>query len=314
MNPYGGEDRIWLGPEGGQYSLYFAKGTSFDFANWFVPAAFDTQPFQIVARSPKAATFESRFTLTNYSGTEFHVGIRREVRLLDAPEAWKDLGLSADSRLRVVAYESDNRLTNEGSNAWRPETGLLSIWILGMFAPAPSVTIVAPIRPGPDSSFGRKVTADYFGQVPPDRLKVTERAVFLKADGKYRSKIGLSPRRSRGFLGSYDADNHVLTIVQFDQPAGVTDYVNSLWKLQDHPYGGDVANAYNDGPPSPGAKPMGPFLEMESSSPAAALAPGKSIGHWHRTIHIIGPMPELDRAARGVLGQSLAEIQAAFAP
>src|SRR6267143_731014 len=38
FNPYGGEDRIWLGPEGGQYSVFFKKGTSFDFQNWQTPS------------------------------------------------------------------------------------------------------------------------------------------------------------------------------------------------------------------------------------------------------------------------------------
>ncbi len=42
MNAFGGEERIWLGPEGGQFSVYFKKGTEFTFDNWFVPAAFDT--------------------------------------------------------------------------------------------------------------------------------------------------------------------------------------------------------------------------------------------------------------------------------
>ena len=102
---------------------------------------------------------------------------------------------------------------------------------------------------------------------------VKDKVIYFAADGKYRSKIGISPQRSKAVLGSYDADNKVLTIVQFSQPAGVTDYVNSLWKIQDNPYGGDAANSYNDGPPEPGAKPLGPFYELESSSPAAALAP-----------------------------------------
>jgi hypothetical protein len=111
-------------------------------------------------------------------------------------------------------------------------------------------------------------------------------------------------------LGSYDSDGKTLTVVQFTQPADVTDYVNSLWKIQDHPYAGDAANAYNDGPPAPGAKPLGPFYELESSSPAAALAPGKSYTHIHRTLHLSGPEFELDAVARAVLGASLAEIAA----
>ena len=113
-------------------------------------------------------------------------------------------------------------------------------------------------------------------------------------------------------LGSYDADGKVLTIVQFTQPGGVTDYVNSLWKLQDEPFAGDAANSYNDGPPAPGAKPLGPFYELESSSPAAALAPGASLTHVHRTVHLTGTEHDLDAVARAVLGVSLEEIKSAL--
>jgi hypothetical protein len=212
----------------------------------------------------------------------------------------------------LVAFESDNKITNVGKNAWKKDTGLLSIWILGMFNPSPSATIVAPIKPGPESDLGVKVTSDYFGAIPADRLVVKDNVIFLSADGKYRSKIGLNPKRSKAVLGAYDADSKVLTIAQFNQPADVTDYVNSLWKLQDNPYGGDAANSYNDGPATPGAKPMGPFFEIESSSPAAALAPGKNLSHIHRTIHLSGPESALDSVARATLGVSLAEIKAAF--
>jgi hypothetical protein len=312
MNAFGGEDRLWLGPEGGQFSIYFAKGTKFELANWFVPAPFDTLPFRTVSQSQNRASFALEFALTNYSGTRFEVAVNREVRLLDTAAAWEKLGLARADGVNLVAFESDSRISNIGQNAWQKETGLLSIWILGMFTPSPSATIVVPIKAGAESKLGVKVTSDYFGAIPPDRLKVRKNLVFLRGDGKFRSKIGINPRRSKGVLGAYDADNHVLTIVQFDQPEGVTDYVNSLWKLQDNPYGGDVANSYNDGPPSPGAKPLGPFFEMESSSPAASLAPGQSLSHLHRTVHLTGSETALNKVARAVLGVSLAEIKSAF--
>jgi hypothetical protein len=312
MNAFGGEDRFWMGPEGGQFSIFFAKGARFEFADWQTPAIFDTLPFKVASQSASEAKFTALFGLTNYSGTPFEVAVSRVVRLLDTGAAWKKLGVPPGQDVSLVAYETDNRITNKGKNTWKKETGLLSIWILGMFNPAPSATIVAPIKSGPESELGVKVTSDYFGSIPPDRLVVKDDVVFLKADGKFRSKIGLNPRRSKAVLGSYDADNKVLTIVQFTQPAGVTDYVNSLWKLQDNPYGGDAANSYNDGPATPGAKPMGPFFELESSSPAAALAPGKSLSHVHRTIHLSGPEPALDAVARATLGVSLSEIKMAL--
>ena len=156
------------------------------------------------------------------------------------------------------------------------------------------------------------MTSDYFGSIPAERLVVRDNVIFLAADGKFRSKIGINPKRSKAILGSYDGDNKILTIMQFTQPAGVTDYVNSLWKVQDNPFGGDAANSYNDGPPTLGAKPMGPFYELESSSPAAALAPGSSLSHVHRTIHLRGPESALGGVARATLGVSLDEIKNAF--
>ena len=105
---------------------------------------------------------------------------------------------------------------------------------------------------------------------------------------------------------------HVLTIAGFDLPQGATDYVNSMWEIQKQPFAGDAVNSYNDGPPAPGAKPLGPFYELETSSPAAALAPGARLTHVHRTAHVEGDEAALDAIARRVLGVSLAEIRAAL--
>lgn len=312
INVFGGEDRFWLGPEGGQFALFFAKGTHFDLGNWYTPAALDTMPYPVVSQSGESVRFATEFALTNYSGTRFDIGVDRVVRVLEPAAAWKDLGLKPIGGVKLVAFESENKITNKGHEPWQKRTGCLSIWILGQFNPSPGTVIVAPIRSGPESELGTKVTSDYFGDIPPDRLAVKDKAVYLKADGAYRSKIGISPLRSRKVLGSYDPDHHVLTIMQFTQPDGTTDYVNSLWKLQAHPYHGDVANSYNDGPPSPGAKPLGPFYELESSSPAAALPPGGSLTHIHRTVHLIGRPGSLDRVARSVLGVSLKDITSAF--
>ena len=210
MNAFGGEDRFWMGPEGGQFSIFFAKGKKFEFADWFTPAIFDTLPFNVVSKADDQAVFGAEFSLTNYSGTVFNVSVQREVRLLPPATAWENLGVKAAKDVSVVAYASNNRITNQGKEAWKKETGLLSVWILGMFNPSPSTTIVVPIKAGPEAELGVKVTSDYFGQVPPDRLVVLDDAVFLRADGQYRSKIGINPRRSKAILGSYDADNKVL--------------------------------------------------------------------------------------------------------
>ena len=312
INVFGGEDRFWLGPEGGQFSIFFAKGASFDLDHWFTPAAIDSLAYAVTNQTATSIRFGAEFPLTNYSGTTFNVKVDREIKLLGPAAAWKKLGLKPAPGIKLVAFETDNQITNTGKAAWTPAGGLLSVWILGQFNPSPATTIVVPIKAGPDAKLGVKVTSDYFGPIPPERLVVKDNVVFFSGDGRYRSKIGINPKRSRGVLGSYDADNQVLTIIIFSQPAGVTDYVNSLWKLQDNPFGGDAANSYNDGPPAPGAKPLGPFFELESSSPAAALAPGKSLTHVHTTMHLSGSDAALDATAKAVLGVSLAEIKAAL--
>jgi hypothetical protein len=91
------------------------------------------------------------------------------------------------------------------------------------------------------------------------------------------------------------------------------DYVNSMWEIQEEPYGGDVVNSYNDGPPEPGARPLGPFYELETSSPALELGPGETGVHVHRTAHFQGSDDALDPIARAALGVGIAEIRAAFA-
>lgn len=311
INAYGGEDRFWLGPEGGQFSIFFRKGAAFEMANWQTPAAIDTEPFKLVSKNKDRAEFERSFDLTNYSGTTFRLKVNREVRLLRAGELWQNLGVSQLAGVQPVAYESINRITNVGQQPWTKATGLLSIWILGMFNPSPSTTIVVPIKPGKESELGKAVIDDYFGKVPADRLVVKDKAAFFRADGQHRSKIGVTPRRCVPVMGSYDAENKVLTVVQFSFNPGTTDYVNSQWKLQAQPFAGDVANSYNDGPNELG-KIMGPFYELESSSPAAALAPKHSLEHVHRTMHLQGGEADLDGVARAVFGVGVGEIKAAF--
>jgi hypothetical protein len=86
-----------------------------------------------------------------------------------------------------------------------------------------------------------------------------------------------------------------------------------MWEIQEEPYAGDVVNSYNDGPAAPGARPLGPFYELETSSPAADLNPGESLKHVHTTIHIQGQEKELEPIARKIFGVSLEEIKRAFA-
>lgn len=305
MSAFGGEERFWLGPEGGQFSIYFKKGVDFKFENWFVPKEIDTEPFNLISSTKTEARFQKEMHLENYSGNAFDLIVNRAIRLLDKPSINMLLGVAVPENVQSVAFESDNSITNKGATAWDKKKGMLSIWILSMLNASEQTTVAVPYRQG--DTLGKIVTDDYFGKVPADRLKVDSGLMLFKADAKHRSKIGVAPKRALPFVASYDAVNHGLTIAQFTLPAGATDYVNSLWKIQDDPFSGDAVNSYNDGPIE--GEQMGTFYEIESSSPAAALAPGASLQHIHRTIHLKGNKEDLDKISIKLLGVGVDAIK-----
>ncbi len=312
INVYGGEDRFWLGPEGGQYSIFFKKDDPFDLDYWQTPSWIDTEPYDVVSQSQDQAAFSRTFQLMNYSGTQLDLEVKREIRLLSDVDVERELGLTMNPAAKSVAFETGNEIKNTGSNPWMKESGLLSIWILGMFNASPATTVVIPFIEGDEKELGPIVNDTYFGKVPAERLVVNEGVMFFAADANYRSKIGVLPSRSKPVIGSYDAVNRVLTIVQFTLPKGVTDYVNSMWEIQEKPYGGDAVNSYNDGPPEPGVAQLGRFYELETSSPALALQPGQSGKHIHRTYHFQGSESDLNSIARITLGVSIEEIKSAL--
>lgn len=300
INAYGGEDRFWLGPEGGQFSLYFPPGAPFDFDHWQVPAAEDTDVWKLDSAGRTAAAFSTEFSIRNWSGFEKMIRMERLVRLLDCAGIAADLGVAFDkTRVSAVGYVTENRVTNIGPEAWTRENGALSIWMLGMFNPSARTVIVIPYR---TDAPGAIVKDDYFGRIPADRLRIDSGSsrILFSADGNWRSKLGLTNRRATGVLGSYDAENRILTVVRYSAGAADAEYVNAAWELQERPFEGDTVNAYNDGPLADGSR-MGPFYELESSSPAGFPAPGGSFLHTHATFHFTGEPGELDRIAEKLL-------------
>jgi hypothetical protein len=311
FNPFGGEERLWLGPEGGNFSIYFAKGKEQVFDNWQVPKEIDTEPFDIVSQNSNTVKFKKDFNLTNYSGTLMKIGIERTIKLLSQPEAENALNVLFDQSLKFVAYESENILINRGTNNWTKESGFLSLWILSMFNPSTQGVVFIPFKKGSEKDLGVKVNDDYFGKVPADRLLVKDDVLFFKTDGKHRSKIGISPMRSLPYCGSYDPEKGVLTVLWYSKPDTKMDYVNSKWGKQDNPLSGDAVNSYNDGPVEDGSI-MGPFYEIESSSPAAKLVAGDKIKHTQRIFHFTGSEEKLNVITEKLFNLSITEIKQAF--
>jgi hypothetical protein len=306
---FGGEERFWLGPEGGQFGIFFSPGTKFDFDHWKTPPPIDTEPFQVVSSDKNRAVFSASFSVANQSGTKFDLAVERTVRMLGAEELSKSLGVKVPSDLPFVAYETSNLLTNRGKKNWDSSSGLLSVWILGMYKPSPSTVMAIPFR---GNATGPTVNDAYFGKIAADRLKIGKGVVFFKGDGASRGKIGIPPIRTTGFAGSYSPDLRCLTIVRCDPTPEKGKYVNSMWEQQKDPYAGDLINAYNDGSPAPGQPPLGPFYELETSSPGAELAPGESLTHRQITVHFTGESKQLNPIATQTLGVSLEKILDAF--
>ena len=57
INVYGGEERFWLGPEGGQFSIFFPPGVDFTLENWQTPPLIDTVAYELVRADDRTRIF-----------------------------------------------------------------------------------------------------------------------------------------------------------------------------------------------------------------------------------------------------------------
>src|SRR5437868_9072287 len=305
FNPIGGEERFWMGPEGGQYSIYFKGGDSFNIAHWQVPAVIDTVMYDVVQADNSKAIFAKMATLTNYSGTTFNIAIQRSISLLDKNSIAKKLNTTIPGNVYCVGYETNNRIKNIGATDWKKEKGLSSIWLLGMMTPTEVTKVIIPFKPLPNAA--SLITKNYFGNIPPERLQVKDSVLYFTCDGKYRSKIGLSPLIAKSIAASYDFKKNVLTLILFPvEENGL--YVNSKWEMQKEPYKGDVVNSYNDGPLQDGSQ-LGPFYEIESSSPASELKRGEVQEYREVTCHLQGDYNSLRQLSKQLLGVELNDLK-----
>ena len=297
-----------MGPEGGPFSLYFKEGQEQVYDNWVVPTVLDTEAFAIKSQDDSSVHFVKDTRLTNASGTTFDMNIDRTVSLMNTDEVAADFGIQLSPDMKIVAYKSENKITNTGDNAWTREGGLVSVWMLGCFNPTPTTTVFIPYK---EDAEGTIVNDEYFGKIPADRLTKEEGIIYFKIDGKYRSKLGLPASRATSLCGSYDSSKGVLTILWCSLPETPSAYVNGQWGPQEDPFAGDVINSYNDGPVEDGSI-MGPFYEIETSSPGAELVPGASLVHTQKVIHIQGEDGQLAPIVQKLFGADLNVIKTKF--
>jgi hypothetical protein len=314
FNNMGAEDRLWLSPEGGQYSLWFKPGVNPQtLKDWYTPPSLNEGPWKVISKpNDPFVRMMVPMQLENASGTKFTLVAVRAVRLMTDENLHDCFGAAAKKMLapgvKLVAYETVNEVVNEGTPLIK-DKGLVSIWILGMMNAGPETIVIVPYKPGSKEKLGHIVKSDYFGEVPADRVKETPEAVLFRADAGYRSKIGVPQPRAKNTLGSIDFKNNVLTLVNFNMPPDPTKatYLDNAWVVpQKHPFVGDVVNSYTDGPQGFHQN----FYEIESLSPAKELQTGDRLTHISRTLHIQADLPVLEALAKEILGVDLNKVRA----
>ena len=306
MNGFGGENRFWLGPEGGKYSVYFKKDAEQVFDNWHTPKPIDIETWDVSSKGNRNVSFKKEMEVINYLGNQLKLRVDRSITLLEKSEIASNLHIELNPRVMTVGYTTDNSIVNLNDFEWTEETGTICIWMLDMFNPAPRAITFIPFVEGDEQSSGVIVTSDYFGEIPADRLKIQDKMVFLKTDGTFRSKLGLNAKRTKAIAGNYDPDSKRLTITTFDVDKDAV-YLSQEWNPAKDPLLGDAMNAYNDGPLDDGSI-MGPFLELESVSPAAFLKPMQSLKHRHTVYHFIGEKADLNPVVEKLFGITLNEL------
>ena len=310
MNGFGGENRFWLGPEGGKYSVFFKKDSEQVFENWHTPKLIDIEPWDIISVDKANVYFKKEMEVTNFLGNKLKLQANRSVSLIERPEIVSGLNINLNPNVKAVGYATENILVNINDFEWTKETGTICIWMLDMFNPAPGAVTFIPFNEGNEKELGIVVTSEYFGEVPADRLKIQGNMIFLKTDGKFRSKLGLNAKRTKEIAGNYDPDSKRLTITTFNVDKNAI-YLNQEWNPAKDPLIGDAMNAYNDGPLEDGSI-MGPFLELESVSPAAFLKPSQSLSHKHTVYHFVGEEADLSQITEKLFGISINQIKNAF--
>jgi hypothetical protein len=306
---YGGEDRLWLSPEGGPHGLFFAPGAKQAPETWVVPWKMDGMEWR--QADPAVAVVNSlkflprRVDVEDASGSKASVTVYRAIEALSRPAIGQLLGIPLAPGVQVVGFRSTNRLIWGGD---APPDALVGLWTLGQFKPSDKTTVLFPFRG--DAGTGADPTSclkrDYFGVVPDERLKLelppgpsaTGLARFT-ADSLLRSKIGLSRAGATGWIGAWDEDRGVLTLINHSLPPVGAPVPDCDWRVPNpHAAQGDVATSYNNG-----GEPA--FFELESLSAALPATAGASVEHVSTTIHLGGDREALRDIARAVLHAEL---------
>jgi hypothetical protein len=306
---WGGEERYWIGPEGGQFGLMF-KDRCECFAHYNVHEGFNRTPYKVVEVSPKGTsiTMRCRMRLKNKIGTRFHVEVTRRITFLDDCPFTNGCG----EAVSFVGFQSESSLRNIGERPFTRESGALTQWHIGQFPVGEHIIGIVPFRTADRTS--PPVREDYFkdfclgGAMPANRYSLLNNCALFKADGRVRTKIGQNCSRATGRLGSYNLESNELIMLDYDFYPQF-DYAASYWYEQPQPYDGDVISFSAEGPDQPDG-PIGRCYELEALSPALFLAPGESFTWRTRTLHLTGRAATSASICQRFLGPNIGQLAA----
>ncbi|WP_282136838.1 DUF6786 family protein [Seonamhaeicola maritimus] len=282
----GGEERLWIGPLGSQFSFYFQQTKPIHDDNWQVPATMDAESYNLIHQDKNHVELSKTMHLTNFIGTEFNLDVNRNIYILEKEMIQKNLNIELKSSTKYVAFETNHKLTNLDTIAWTKETGLPGLWSAGMY-PGDDSTVIIPLK----NNGNKTDILTYLATIDSTRFAIKKNTVLFRADGKYRSKIGIPPEFAPNIYGCYSKLKNKLTIVEYKKENDSM-YSNSFVSIQDEPFKGEAIPIYNNSEN---------FYELESNAPLKVLNPGETASHWQRVYHFSDSSETLNEISQRLL-------------
>jgi len=308
LNTLGGLDSFSLVPEGGQYALFFQKDALFIAENWKSPAFLSSEAWDVKSKSNSAIKLEKRAQFKNAQGFTFDALFEREISMINKEDASVILGIEIPNSVSMLAFQSFNKITNKGSEAW-DKNSLIALSSQSYLSASKNCYAFIPYKDGDANELGNILRDDYFESASEFRLAVFDTYIRLRTDAKKMIEIGINPKRSKGIMASYDAYNGVLTVIKYIQPSSPKLYADNSWRNKDNPLLGDAMSVYNNGTSSAGSFDSNPFYKMTTNSPALALESGKSQFHVHRVFKFKGSEYELGLIAFKLIGVPIKDLR-----
>lgn len=325
---FGGEDQFSLAPEGGPFSLFYEVPPEIPLIQTqplHRTFGFHEGPFEIDQAPPDPQIrLRRNMKMRNLVGATFDLDIIRTARLTNREDLedlfGETLANTLDQRdLSYVSYQTTTSLINR-NGPFSKNTGLVSIRIRGMFNSTSNHVVLLPFKSGDEANAEPTVDIDYFGMAPHGHLRLLSRMLLLRADGKYRCRIGVSRKRVMACFGAVDFRSGVLTLIHFSLPPNPIEYYYNNNDLRlpsdldsrdfakvreyfltetlrpkenrnDHPqpdflesaYNGNVLRVFTNGP-SDGF--FCPYYKFDVFSPASELQKNEHLTHTQHTLHI----------------------------